>query len=126
MSFEIISSTTIRRESNLRVERMEICVDAASDLPTVNSITGCKIAQGSIAWDISTGDFYGMSSTGEWINQSGGANAVQTLELTTEDYPAVQTLELTAEDYPVAVAEESEVADDEPMGNFESTEVCVQ
>ena len=113
MSFEIISSTTIRRESNLRVERMEICVDAASDLPTVNSITGCKIAQGSIAWDISTGDFYGMSSTGEWINQSGGANAVQTLEL-------------TAEDYPVAVAEESEVADDEPMGNFESTEVCVQ
>ena len=124
MAFEIISSTTIRRESNLRVERMEICVDAASDLPTVNSITGCKIAQGSIAWDISTGDFYGMSSTGEWINQSGGANAVQTLELTAEDYPAVQTLELTAEDYPVAV--ESEVADDEPMGNFESTEVCVQ
>nr|DAU28134.1 MAG TPA: hypothetical protein [Caudoviricetes sp.] len=113
MSFEIISSTTIRRESNLRVERMELCVDAASDLPTVNSITGCKIAQGSIAWDISTGDFYGMSSTGEWINQSGGANAVLTLEL-------------TAEDYPVAVAEESEVADDEPMGNFESTEVCVQ
>ena len=111
MSFEIISSTTIRRESNLRVERMEICVDAASDLPTVNSITGCKIAQGSIAWDISTGDFYGMSSTGEWINQSGGANAVQTLELTAEDYP---------------VAVESEVTENDTMGGSESAEAGVQ
>lgn len=112
MAFEIINSTTIRRESNLRVERMEICMDAASDLPTVNSITGCKIAQGSIAWDISTGDFYGMSSTGEWVNQSGGANAVQTLEL-------------TAEDYPVAVTE-SEVAENDTVGDSESAEVCVQ
>jgi hypothetical protein len=91
---------------------MEICVDTASDLPTVNSITGCMIAQGSIAWDVSTGDFYGMTSTGEWVNQSGNANTAQTLEL-------------TAEDYPVAVAE-SEVADDEPVGNFEGTEVCAQ
>lgn len=84
MAFEVISSTTIRRESNLRVERMEICVDAASDLPTVNSIPGCKIAQGSITWDISTGDFYGMSSTGEWVIQSGGsvaASAASTLSL---------------------------------------------
>lgn len=54
-----------------------------------------------------------MTSTGEWVNQSGNANTAQTLEL-------------TADDYPVAVAAESEVADDEPMGNFESTEVCVQ
>lgn len=84
MAFEVISSTTIRRESNLRVERMEICVDAAADLPTVNSIPGCKIAQGSIAWDISTGDFYGMASTGEWVIQSGGsvaASAASTLSL---------------------------------------------
>ena len=94
----------------MRVERMEICVDTASDLPTVNSIPGCKIAQGSIAWDVSTGDFYGMSSTGDWINQSGGANAVQTLEL-------------TAEDYPVA---ESEVTDNDTMGDSEGTEVCAQ
>lgn len=112
MAFEVINSTTIRRESNLRVERMEICVDAASDLPTVNSITGCMIAQGSIAWDVSTGDFYGMSSAGDWINQSGNANTAQTLEL-------------TADDYPVAVAE-SEVAENDTVGNSEGTEFCVQ
>lgn len=65
-----------------------------------------------------------MSSTGEWINQSGGANAVQTLELTADDYPAVQTLELTAEDYPVAV--ESEVTENDTMGGSESAEAGVQ
>lgn len=111
MAFEVINSTTIRRESNLRVERMEICVDAASDLPTANSIADCMIAQGSIAWDVSTGDFYGMTSTGDWINQSGGANAVQTLELTAEDYP---------------VAVESEVAENDTVGDSGSTEVCAQ
>lgn len=112
MAFEIINSTTIRRESNLRVERMEICVDAASDLPTVNGIPGCKIAQGSIAWDVSTGDFYGMTSTGEWVNQSGDANTAQTLELTTEDYPVA--------------AVESEVAENDTVGDSEGTEVCAQ
>ena len=111
MAFEIINSTTIRRESNLRVERMEICVDAASDLPTANSIAGCKIAMGSIAWDVSTGDFYGMTSTGDWVNQSGGANAVQTLELTAEDYP---------------VAVEGEVTENDTVGGAESAEAGVE
>lgn len=37
MAFEVISSTTIRRESNLRVERMEICVDTIEDLPSADS-----------------------------------------------------------------------------------------
>ena len=109
----IMKQIFLRYEGEKSVERMEICVDAASDLPSAGGITGCMIAQGSIAWDVSTGDFYGMTSTGEWVNQSGNANTAQTLEL-------------TADDYPVAVAAESEVADDEPMGNFESTEVCVQ
>ena len=124
MAYAVMSRKFLRYENELSVERMEICVDAASDLPTVNSITGCKIAQGSISWDVSTGDFYGMTSTGEWINQSGGANAVQTLELTADDYPAVQTLELTAEDYPVAV--ESEVTENDTMGGSESAEAGVQ
>lgn len=44
MAFEIINSTTIRRESNLRVERMEICVDAASD-PSDDAVAGL-IAKG--------------------------------------------------------------------------------
>ena len=111
MADAVMSRKFLQYENELSVERMEICVDTASDLPTVNSITGCKIAQGSIAWDVSTGDFYGMSSAGDWINQSGGANAVQTLELTADDYP---------------VAVESEVAESDTMGDPESAEVCVQ
>ena len=112
MAYAVMSRKFLQYENELSVERMEICADTASDLPTVNSITGCKIAQGSIAWDVSTGDFYGLKSDGTWVNQSGGANAVQTLEL-------------TAEDYPVAVAE-SEVAENDTVGDPESTEVCVQ
>ena len=110
MAYAVMSRKFLRYENELSVERMEICVDAASDLPTVNSITGCIIAQGSISWDVSTGDFYGMTSTGEWVNQSGASSTAQTLEL-------------NAEDYPVA---ESEVAENDPVGNFEGAEVCAQ
>lgn len=111
MAYSVMSRKFLRYENELSVERMEICVDAASDLPPADGITGCKIAQGSIAWDVSTGDFYGMSSTGDWINQSGGANAVQTLELTADDYP---------------VAAESEVAADDTMEDPEGAEAGVQ
>lgn len=113
MAYAVMSRKFLQYENELSVERMEICVDSASDLPTMNSITCCKIAQGSIAWDVSTGDFYGMTSTGEWVNQSGGANTAQTLEL-------------TADDYPVADASESEVAENDTVGDSEGTEVCVQ
>lgn len=112
MAYAVMSRKFLQYENELSVERMEICADAASDLPTMNSISGCKIAHGSIAWDVSTGDFYGMTSTGEWVNQSGGANTAQTLAL-------------TAEDYPVA-AEGSEVVENEPVGDSEGTEVCAQ
>lgn len=51
------------------IERMEIDVDTASGLPAVDDFEGKLIAQGSIAWDISTGDFYGMGSDGQWVVQ---------------------------------------------------------
>lgn len=51
------------------VERMEIDVDTSSDLPNADAFEGKLIAQGSIAWDISTGDFYGMGSDGTWVVQ---------------------------------------------------------
>ena len=112
MAYAVMNRKFLNFNGEASVERMEICVDTASDLPSADGINGCKIAQGSIAWDVSTGDFYGLKSDGTWVNQYGGANAVQTLEL-------------TADDYPVAVAE-SEVAGDDTVGDFESTEVCVQ
>lgn len=107
----IMKQIFLRYEGEVSVERMEICVDAASDLPPADGITGCKIAPGSIAWDVSTGDFYGMTSTGDWINQSDGANAAQTLELTAEDYP---------------VAVEGEVTENDTVGGAESAEAGVE
>ena len=47
MAYAVMSRKFLRYENELSVERMEICVDAASDLPTVNSITGCKIGRAS-------------------------------------------------------------------------------
>ena len=105
MAYAVMSRKFLRYENELSVERMEICADTASDLPTVNSITGCKIAQGSIAWDVSTGDFYGMTSTGEWVNQSGNANTAQTLELPAELAVAQQAMEYMRSQSGVTVEE---------------------
>lgn len=112
--YTIMNRFFISKTENITTERMIICADTVSDFPSVDGIDGCKIAQGSIAWDVSTGDFYGMLSTGDWVNQSSSANTAQTLELTAEDYSAADT-------------PESEVAeDDEPMGYFEGAEAGVQ
>jgi len=72
----IIKSTFIRFDSSGRsVERLELALDSAADLPAAENgtviIDGRVAAQGSIAWDISTGDFYGLDSSGEWIKQGG-------------------------------------------------------
>lgn len=65
---------TIRKNEPLGTEadgtpisRMEIDVDTAEELPV--KIKGVKLGQGSIAWCINDGEFYGMNSEGEWINQ---------------------------------------------------------
>lgn len=50
-------------------ELMDIAVDSASELPANDYFPGHIIAMGSIAWDISTGDFYGMGSDGTWVVQ---------------------------------------------------------
>ncbi len=64
----------IKYESGLSVVRMEIDVDSAEELPAKDYFSGRTLYQGSIAWDISTGDFYGMTSLGEWILQKGSNN----------------------------------------------------
>ncbi len=48
----------------------EFNCDEESDLPTNPAVNGEEIAQGSIAWVISTGEFYGYTSTGSWVNQT--------------------------------------------------------
>lgn len=48
----------------------EFNCDDVSDLPINPVVEGEEIAQGSIAWVISTGEFYGYTSTGAWVNQT--------------------------------------------------------
>lgn len=64
----------IAYENGLSVVRMEIDIDSAEELPETNYFSGRILYQGSIAWDISTGNFYGMTSLGEWILQKGSNN----------------------------------------------------
>lgn len=58
-------------ENEVNIERAELDVDTAADLPSADYIPGRRLYQGSIAHDISTGDFYSMDSTGTWYNQDG-------------------------------------------------------
>lgn len=54
---------------------VEMALDSSADLPEADYQTEQILAQGSIAWDISTGDFYGLNSAGSWINQTAPAAA---------------------------------------------------
>lgn len=47
---------------------MELNADSAADLTT--TYEGYDIAAGSICLDISTGDFYVLNGSGNWVNQT--------------------------------------------------------
>lgn len=55
----------------------EFNCDEATDLP-IGMIEEKEIAQGSIAWVISAGEFYGYTSTGSWVNQTTLEAAINT------------------------------------------------
>lgn len=71
MAVKILSvvqeSTTIVEGSPVYNARAEIAVDNVSDLTT--TLNDYVFTAGSIAWDISTGDFYGLNSSGTWVKQ---------------------------------------------------------
>lgn len=50
----------------------ELAVDAKTDLPDENGVDGRVISQGTLAWEIGTGDIYGFRSDGKWVNQCTG------------------------------------------------------
>lgn len=93
--------------------RAELAIDSAEDLAT--SCGGNVFVTGSIAWDISTGDFYGLSGD-TWYKQGGSAsaepevqgslNAPLTLGKKTVD---IEPLEDVTEEEP----ESTEVTDDD-------------
>lgn len=117
--------------SGRSVNRLEIDVDSASDLPAIDAIDGILLYQGSIAWDISTGDFYGLKSDGTWYKQDGTgaydpensqtlnssrANLTPNTDLRKSDNTAFETVA----DIPEDVGTESEVTDNEPLRDSES------
>ncbi len=65
----IFSEKVVGYRDGLPVVRVEFSVDTAEELPEMNDFSGKILGQGSIAWDVSTGDFYGLTSFGEWVNQ---------------------------------------------------------
>lgn len=88
---EIFKGYEDTEEGKLSVVKVEIDIDSAEDLPAVDELPGRKLYMGSIAWDISTGDFYALSSEGTWYKQDGsGAYTPETPDAE----PAALTLNL--------------------------------
>lgn len=93
----------IKFEDELSVERMELDVDTADELPEVDFLSGHRLYMGSIAWVIATGEFYAMQSDGTWVNQY---EESEPQALNTASFYAL----------------ESEVNDIEPLSETESDE----
>lgn len=53
----IINEKFIRFEDGKPTVFAELCVDTAEELPTAGSLSDRTLAQGSVAWDISNGEF---------------------------------------------------------------------
>lgn len=67
----IISRKHIRYDASGKdIARVYIAVASASELPNVNGIPNIIIAEGSKAWDISTGDKYGWITGQGWKKQA--------------------------------------------------------
>lgn len=65
-----LSKKHIRFDSDGRdVVVAVIAVASASELPTPTGVDGVRFHEGTRAWDISTGDEYGMLSDGTWNKQ---------------------------------------------------------
>ena len=67
---EILREKFIGMDSDTAISRAELALDNASELPSAGLLKGRTLAAGSLAWDISTGDIYGMNSQGSWVKQN--------------------------------------------------------
>lgn len=69
---EIRNEKFIYFEGNKAVVRADIQTDTVDELPEISDFSGRILAMGSVAWVIGTGDFYGLNSSGAWVNQTTG------------------------------------------------------
>ena len=80
----ILARKHIRNDAQGRdIARVYISVSSASELPAQDAIPNIIIAEGSKAWDISTGDEYGFVVGQGWNKQAGGG---------VSDYEALENL----------------------------------
>lgn len=92
---EIFKGYEDTEEGRLSVVKVEIDIDSAEDLSAVDELSGRKLYMGSIAWDISTGDFYALNSEGTWYKQDGsGAYTPETPDAEPDAEPTALTLNL--------------------------------
>ena len=79
---KILSSVSEGIKSGKHHIRAEIAIDSAAEL-TVEGFQNYHFTMGSIAWDVSTGDFYGLGSDGTWKKQNsgGGSGTVEYFEV---------------------------------------------
>jgi hypothetical protein len=56
-------------ESGREIIVGELSGSSSSELPSLYSINGKVLHEGSRFWNISTGDHYGLKSDGTWIKQ---------------------------------------------------------
>ena len=68
---KILSSVTETIRDGVNYIRADVAVDSAAEL-TVEGFQNYHFTMGSIAWDVSTGDFYALNSEGSWYKQNGG------------------------------------------------------
>lgn len=69
MSVFLENSYDIVFDGTDNVSRFDLFIDSSADLSGLTHFDNVKLAQGSKATDISTGDIYRMNSAGSWILQ---------------------------------------------------------
>lgn len=75
---KIISRVTNSTKGNIINIRAKIAVDSAADLAA--NLNNYYFALGSLAWDVSTGDIYGIDSSGTWHKQNQSViDAIETI-----------------------------------------------
>ena len=68
----ILKEKFVSFEDGVSVVIAELAVDSCEDLPTADGLEGRRLSPASLAWEISTGEFYGFGSDGKWVNQTAG------------------------------------------------------
>ena len=77
--YTIINSKVVKTDKGIELtRRVEIVCDTEADLPTPEEINSEGFTVGSLAWTVETGSIYGLTSTGDWINQNGETAATET------------------------------------------------